>query len=234
MTSLTINPTLTETELQALQEEFSEQGIVRIFDFLSVESIEPLARCLSQDLNFTNAFFLDQQNREGSDEQIAQLNNQQRRELYQGIYKLAAQGQGFLYGRHKVEDSSPELLKAALELINGETCLSTIKRITDNHAITHADGQATRYRVGDFLTRHVDNLPGETRKYAYVLGLSPNWHPDWGGLLQMFEIDGTPTKAFMPVFNSLTLFDVNKVHSVTSIAPFSPRSRYSITGWFRT
>ena len=233
LTSFTINPSLTENKIRVLQEEFNEQGIVRVFDFLSVESIEALANCLSQELNFNNAFFLEQQNREGSDEQIAQLTNQQRRELYQGIYKLAAGGQGFLYGRHKIEDTSPETLKSALDFFNGEICLSTIKSITQNQALTHADGQATRYRVGDFLTRHTDNPLGETRKYAYVLGLSPNWHPDWGGLLQLFELDGTPTKSYMPVFNSLTLFDVNKIHSVTSVAAFSPQSRYSITGWFR-
>ena len=234
MTQLTINSSLDLDKQAALQAEFYSQGIVRIFNFLNTEGAEQLAQCLHQDISFNNAFFLNQQNREASDEQIAQLPNAQRREMYQAIYQLAAKGQGFLYGRHKVAESSPKVLTEALALINSDDCLSIIKNISSDNEICHADAQATRYRVGDFLTRHIDNLPGETRKYAYVLGLSPEWHPDWGGLLQLFERDGTPTQSYMPVYNSLTLFDVNKVHSVTSIAPFSPLSRYSLTGWFRS
>ncbi|REL32365.1 proline hydroxylase [Thalassotalea euphylliae] len=234
LTQLTINPTLDSDKQAALKAEFADCGIVRIFDFLNTEGAEELSRCLHHGTSFNNAFFLNHQNREASDEQIAQLPNAQRREMYQAIYQLAAQGQGFLYGRHKASDSSPAIIDEALKMINDEACLSVIKHITGDDELSHADGQATRYRVGDFLTRHIDNLPGETRKYAYVLGLSPNWHPDWGGLLQMFEPDGTPTQSYMPIYNSLTLFDVNKVHSVTSIAPFSPASRYSLTGWFRS
>ena len=108
-----------------------------------------------------------------------------------------------------------------------------VSSITQNINLNYADGQATRYRSGDFLTRHTDNISGETRQIAYVLGMTENWHPDWGGLLQFFQQNGEPTNSWSPEYNSLTLFDVKKIHSVTSIAPFTERNRYSITGWYR-
>jgi Rps23 Pro-64 3,4-dihydroxylase Tpa1-like proline 4-hydroxylase len=52
-------------------------------------------------------------------------------------------------------------------------------------------------------------------------------------LLQFFEDDGTPRDAWAPQFNSMSLFDVRHVHSVTFIAPFALEPRLSLTGWFR-
>ncbi|NMP33371.1 proline hydroxylase [Thalassotalea sp. M1531] len=228
-----IQTSLHQDSLSALKDAFDGQGIVRIFNFLEPEAAHELSTHIAEKVAFKNAFFLNNQNREASDEEIANLSVEERRNLYRGIYQLAGQGTGFLYGRHKVSQDSDDVLTEFLSKLNETSCIDLIRDITGNKVVSHADAQVTRYRVGDFLTRHIDNIPGETRRFAYVLGLSPQWHPDWGGLLQLFEQNGTPTSSYMPVFNSLTVFDVNKVHSVTSVAPFSPQSRYSITGWFR-
>lgn len=227
--------TLNETQhdIEALHTQFKEEGVVRVFDFLNLDSAETLSTYIQNEVEYRNAFFLDQQNREATDDDIARITPEQRRDMYQGIYKLAAQGVGFLYGRHKVSLSSPKPLSSALDLLNNVSAIDLVKSITADESIKYSDAQVTRYRVGDFLTRHSDNVASETRKIAYVLSLSKEWHPDWGGLLQFFQPDGTPQKSWSPIFNSLTLFDVNKAHSVTSITPFSPQSRYSITGWYR-
>jgi Rps23 Pro-64 3,4-dihydroxylase Tpa1-like proline 4-hydroxylase len=100
--------------------------------------------------------------------------------------------------------------------------------------IVRASAQATCYDKANFLTRHNDVVPSEGRVYAYVLGMTEKWHPDWGGLLQFYRQDGTPTESHAPAHNSLTLFDVRKIHAVTYVAPFANARRYSITGWFRT
>jgi Rps23 Pro-64 3,4-dihydroxylase Tpa1-like proline 4-hydroxylase len=67
-----------------------------------------------------------------------------------------------------------------------------------------------------------------------VLGLSKAWHPDWGGLLQFYEEDGTPGDAWIPHFNCLNLFDIRHIHSVTYVTPFAGEPRLSLTGWFRS
>lgn len=221
------------SNLEQLKNTFSEQGIVRIENILQVDCVNALSAYLNNKVNFGNAFHLKGLNNQVSDNEIDELPEEKRRQLYQAIYKDAAKGSGFLYGREKITDQSPEELSEVLSLLNSEFIINLIKKITNKLAITHVDAQATRFKVGDFLTRHIDKIPGETRQIAYVLGLSPFWHPDWGGLLQFFENDGTPKMSWSPSYNSLTLFDVTKVHSVTSIAPFAEQKRYSITGWFR-
>ena len=121
-----------------------------------------------------------------------------------------------------------------LALLNTSQFLDIINEITLLKNLKNTDGQLTQYKGGDFLTRHKDNISGETREIAYVISLSKNWHPDWGGLLQFFHDDGTPGLTLAPLFNNIVLFDVNKVHSVTNVASFAPIKRYSITGWFRS
>lgn len=216
-----------------LSHDFFENGIVRVFDFLTPESATELSNCLSLNAVFDNAFYIEGKNRQASDVEIANLPVLTRQELYQNIYDSASKGSGFLYGRHKIESNSLEILKETLNLLNSQQVLEFVRKISNNNELTHADGQATKFRKGDFLTRHVDDIPGETRKIAYVLGMTENWHPDWGGLLQFFQQNGEPTNSWSPVYNSLTMFDVKKIHSVTSITNFAAKNRYSITGWFR-
>lgn len=223
----------TKETIEKYKQEFSANGIVRINDFIEEGDINTLSAFVKEGVQYHNAFFINNENKEATDEEIAKLQPEERRSLYMNIYQNASQGVGFLYGRHKVSDNSPALLVDTLKSLNETETREFIKAICGTHSLTHVDGQVTRYRVGDFLTRHNDDVPGETREIAYVLGLSPQWHPDWGGLLQLYSNDGTPQKSWSPQYNSLTIFDVKKVHSVTSITPFSPQSRYSITGWFR-
>lgn len=229
--TIQINDILNMSELK---DEFLKNGIVRVFDFLEQTSLEKISLSMEKNVSYVNAFFLEGQNREVSDAEIQKLPVVTQQQLYKDIHEAASRGTGFLYGRYKIDQDSLLDLKDTLQLFNSESILKLINEITGLCDLKSADGQATRFRRGDFLTRHIDNVPGETRRIAYVLGLTPAWHPDWGGLLQLYERDGTPTKSWSPVFNSLTLFDVDKVHSVTSIAPFALKSRYSITGWFRS
>ncbi len=218
---------------KSLTEEFATKGYVRIDNFLSNADAEQLADYYQNTVEFTNAFFTDNHNREATDKQIGALPVEERRRLFRAIQQNAAQGVGFLYGRKKVETTDQDLTGQLLSAMNAENIVSIISQITNKPELKYADGQATRYRVGDFLTRHIDNLAGETRQIAYVVGLTKQWHPDWGGLLQFFEPTGEPTNSLSPTFNSLTLFDVNKVHSVTSVASFAPQQRFSLTGWYR-
>lgn len=228
--AIKINNITNETKLK---DEFTESGIVRIFNFLEQTSLDELKKSLETKVNFDNAFYLNGQNRQASDTEIKALPATTQKQMFQDIHKLASTGAGFLYGRHKIGQSSLTELYELLEQLNSESTLEIIKKITNIADLNYADGQATRYRRGDFLTRHIDNIPGETRRIAYVLGFTEDWHPDWGGLLQFFEKDGTPMRSWSPACNSLTLFDVDKVHSVTSVAQFAAKNRYSITGWFR-
>ena len=118
------------------------------------------------------------------------------------------------------------------DYLNSPDVFSLIEGITGHKALTYADAQYTSYSFGHFLTRHNDDVGEEGRRVAYVLGLSKDWHPDWGGLLHFFEEDGAPRDFWIPKFNTLSLFDVRHVHSVSYVTPFAQEPRLSLTGWF--
>ena len=123
-------------------------------------------------------------------------------------------------------------LHEVFDYIGGEEVLSMIRKITSSNDITGAEPQYTRYTPGHFLTRHRDVVPGKGRRIAFVLGMTKDWHPDWGGLLQFYEENGTPRDAWTPRFNVLSIFDVSHIHAVTYVAPFAMVPRLSLTGWF--
>lgn len=110
--------------------------------------------------------------------------------------------------------------------------LDLLREIIGSPDVDFADAQATAYRPGDFLNAHDDNVPGKGRRAAYVLGLSPGWRTEWGGLL-LFQ-DRDRVEGVVPGFNRLTLFRVPQVHSVSHVTPLAARTRFSITGWLRS
>lgn len=96
-----------------------------------------------------------------------------------------------------------------------------------------ADGQATSYDEGHFLTAHDDDVAGKNRRAAYVFSLAPRWRPEWGGLLMFHGDDGNIEEAFVPRMGALRLFAVPQRHSVSYVTPFAPEARLSVTGWLR-
>lgn len=90
---------------------------------------------------------------------------------------------------------------------------------------------ASKYTAGDFNGSHNDgNLP---RKVAFVLNMTKEWLPHWGGNLAIFDDSFTEIKrVFMPRFNNLVLFDVPLSHAVLPVSIFCQSERYALTGWF--
>ncbi|MCH2056567.1 MAG: 2OG-Fe(II) oxygenase [Thalassotalea sp.] len=224
---------LEKFDIASLITQFQSEGVVRLDNILLENDVQRILEYYSEQVEFTNAFYADGHSCEASDAQINALEHERKHHLHSTIHSLAAQGIGFFYGRKKINKADSDPISKLLYQLNKPETLQFITKLSGVGRLSYADGQATRFRAGDFLTRHIDNVKGETREVAYVVGFTRQWHPDWGGLLQFFEKDGTPTNSYAPSYNSLTLFDVNKVHSVTSVTPFAPKNRYSLTGWYR-
>ena len=165
-------------------------------------------------------------------ERMAAIPDEMRRQLIADLHADAARGQGFAYeGCLLGEGRAPDVLEALHAELNGRTVLGRIEAVTGER-VTSASAQATRYRPGHYLTRHRDDPEGERRRLAYVLSLTPAWHPDQGGLLMFYSDEGAPRDAWVPGMGTLSLFSVRHVHSVTVVAPFAPAPRLSVTGWF--
>jgi Rps23 Pro-64 3,4-dihydroxylase Tpa1-like proline 4-hydroxylase len=86
--------------------------------------------------------------------------------------------------------------------------------------------------VGDFLRPHSD--ANKDRQLAFVIYLSEDWSPEFGGLLEVLDRDGSITRV-VPEFNSVVAFDVlaESQHLITPINDEADTStRVTIGGWY--
>ena len=105
--------------------------------------------------------------------------------------------------------------------------------MTGADTIDFADAQATAFAPGDLLTGHDDVVDGRKRHAAYVFGLNPTWRAEWGGLL-LFHRENGRVDGYTPSFNTLDIFRVGQMHSVSEVSRATPFRRYSVTGWLRS
>ena len=225
-----------DLDLDAITERYRVDQRVRIDNFLTESAANDVLNSLAQQATFDRIFFYQGRYHVFSDKQLEQLPEADRAALEQGLLDQAAQGVGFDYRALRMDEAhrpqAPAVLQDLFGEINSAAQLERIHRLSGIPVVS-ADGQFTRYSAGQFLTRHSDRVVEERRRIAYVLNLTPRWHPDWGGLLQFFQQDGVPRDAWEPRFNSLSLFDVTHIHSVTYVTPFAAGERFALTGWYR-
>ena len=160
-------------------------------------------------------------------------------ELDRKVSAAARDGFQFRFSSLRVPDAladrrpESDLLHAFAEFMRSEAVLDLISGITAQTNICFADAQGTAYQAGDFLTGHDDAIEGKNRACAYVMGLTPEWRIEWGGLLLFHEADGR-VRGLVPRFNCLNLFALPVVHSVSQVTDFAGATRYAVTGWLRT
>lgn len=229
-----------DLDIETLANRYGEDNRARLTNILAPESAEQITQCCETKLPFDFIYHLDGQNKVTSAKDMAAMNIEEQKSLHKKLLQAASQGIGFLYGGHMMnrsdEESNPELaiLYEFYNYLGSEEALEVFRKITGIQELSGVDAQFTRYTPGQFLTRHSDNITEEGRRVAFVFSFSRAWHPDWGGLLQFYEANGTPRDAWSPEFNSLALFDVQHIHSVSYVAPFAAAPRLSFTGWFTT
>ncbi|MCL2915288.1 2OG-Fe(II) oxygenase [Shewanella corallii] len=225
------------SRLAELRSEYQVDNRVNISNVWKNNGAETLLDALSNQTEFDHALHANGSSIRLTDSQLKGMSNQERQQMHQSMMNHAAQGVGFLYNSHllgrQYSKPTPQLIKQAHTLLNTAEVLNTIKELTGHQDIIYASAQATRYLPGHFLTRHNDVYEQEGRRVAFVMGFTPRWHPDWGGLLHFYKQDGSLTDTWVPRFNNMVLFDVKHPHSVSYVSPFAQGARYSITGWFR-
>lgn len=230
-----VNPRL---DADRLAQRFRATGRVQIADFLAPGEAEALrAELIARDdwaliLNAGERVFDIPRSgwREMTDEQRAKLD-----EL---VTRSARSGFHYRYESIRVADDAQgrggsDQLSAFIRFMASEEALGFLRQVTGLDDIVFADGQATTYSAGHFLTAHTDDVEGKHRRAAYVLGLSPEWHPEWGGLLMFHDADDNIEEAFTPRMGALRIFSVPVRHSVSYVNPIAPEARLSVTGWLR-
>lgn len=226
-------------DVDALAGTFQAVGHVHIPHFLDPDDATALHHQLRertdwrQVLTTASGFAeLDRTTRDG-------MNLKTAKALDDAVYAQARDGFQYRYETVRAPDSASERLAGADIIFDFAESISTgevrdfLRMVTGAYDMQYADAQGTAYSPGDFLTGHDDEVAGKSRRAAYVFGLTPIWRLEWGGLLLFHGADGHVERGLVPKFNSLNLFAVPRMHSVSEVTRAAAYRRYAITGWLR-
>jgi len=234
-TVLVLNPALNVADLSR---RYRAAGRVVVNGFLSPKSADALAQYLSGTPPWLHLLNSGDKVFEIPKASYLAMPDAERIKLQDAVNVAARDGFQYRYDSIRVSDNIGDREASNTPLDQFATLMCTagtialLKAITGHRDINFADAQATAYNPGDFLTGHDDNIAGKGRRAAYVLGLTPAWRTEWGGLLLFHQNEHV--EGFVPGFNRLALFSVPQRHSVSLVTHSAGTPRYSITGWLRS
>ncbi len=224
----------------ALQKRFADTGRVHIPDLFPGDIARQLADNLKNDMRWNLVTDAHGKHMDLDAAGMAAISKDDQDKFLNIVHEQAREGFQYLFKNYPIYDiyhhgkAPGHFLNKVFEFLNSRRFLTFIREVTGDETIGFADAQATCYESGHFLTCHDDNVDGKNRRCAFVLNLTREWQPDWGGALQFFGDDGHVEEAFLPTFNALNMFRVPQRHSVSIVAPFAGAPRLSITGWLRS
>ena len=229
---LACNPSL---DLATLAERFKETGRVRIPAFLGSGFAEMRGYLAHTDewiqvINEPGGVFEMELN------EWEALDPSHKSSVQREMYARGARGFQYSYAAIRIptkneldDDDSP--LADFSHFMMSTGLLNAVEAIVGTENLSFTDGQATSYGVDDFLTGHDDAVPGRDRVAAFVLGMTPIWRLEWGGLLIFHPTVEAEALALVPTFNTLDLFAVPALHSVSQVMPCAEGPRHALTGW---
>lgn len=228
-----------ELDIEPWRARLRAQGRVQIPDFLQADAAARLHDCLRDEVPWETAQRTDAPLADGEG-RAAVPGSAADAAMLEAVTARAREGFEFYFDRYRMIDArreglDPELvLHAVVDFLNSPPFLEFARQLTGDPAIRMVSAIAVRYRAGHFLRVHNDKAGDEDRACAYVMNLSRDWLPDWGGLLHFLDpAERRVVDTFTPLWNSLSLFRVPQPHVVSLVAPWAQSPRYSITGWFR-
>lgn len=225
-------------DAHALSQRFAERGRLQIEDFLELPDAKDLAGSVDG-LDWRLVLNSGARHVDIPAAQLAMMEPSLQAAIREEVRKNAAHGFQYIYENYPVTDLAEagqlahRELKAIYDTMNSQAVRDFLGQVT-GESVDFCDMQATRYSAGHFLTIHSDEAPGKNRKLAYVLSLTADWSPTWGGQLQFLDNRGNVTRSFTPRFNALSVFKVPAPHHVSQVASFAQGGRVSLTGWYRT
>ncbi|MEZ5893611.1 MAG: 2OG-Fe(II) oxygenase family protein [Parvularculaceae bacterium] len=232
-----LNPAL---DLDKYAEIYARRGIVQIPDIFDADSCMAFDAVLSGPLPW-RLLMTDSNDKpvHFSREELQAMGKPRIDAMLADVMARARKNRGFLYHTYPMIEAyikgwDPDHpIHRFTEFVNTPEFLGLGRKVTGVPGITKADAHATAYSPTHFLTRHLDYGEDRERRCAYVLGMAKDWQPDWGGLLLFLNEKQDINEGYMPRYNTLTMFDIKYLHTVTQVTTFAGGIRRSVTGWFR-
>lgn len=227
-----------DLDATALAGQFARTGRVSIPDVLAPDTAAALYTMLRERSDWRQVMNSGAKLVELDRPVRAGMTDAQRTALDDAVYAGARAGFQYRYETIRVPDDAGERRRSSNPLAafalwwSGGAVRDFLRTVTGEPEIAFADAQGTAYSPGDFLTGHDDAFHGKNRFAAYVLGLTPTWRLEWGGLLLFHGANGA-VEGMVPQFNTLNMFRVPQMHSVSEVTRAAAYRRYSITGWLR-
>jgi Rps23 Pro-64 3,4-dihydroxylase Tpa1-like proline 4-hydroxylase len=234
--TIALNPAL---DAAALAPAYAERRRMQLRGFMTDDSARSVHDALEQ-VPWGMAFNDGPSVVQLSAEHLARLDSAEAAAMMAGIRERARTDYQFLYSFFPILTAyfSPEVPRLPIfdfyEFLNSAKTLDFIRTLTGLADIKWADGQATWFKPGHFLKAHTDQEAATGRVAAYVMNLAPVWERDWGGFLQFFDADDNVEAAFKPSFNTLNIFTIPQLHSVSMVSTYVAARRIAVTGWFRS
>lgn len=237
MVQLQLNANL---DVERLARTYAEQKCVQVHNFLTEDAAAELEaaiatlpwRLLVQDDTTKNVMLTKQE--------FAAMPAAERRKIEEGMKKRAAEGVGHMYFVYPMINAVLEgwdrghPIHQLTTFLNSPEVIRFARAISSRPDITKIDAHASCFLPGHYLNKHVDDGRMNERQLAYTIGFTRGWKPDWGGMLLIYdETEEDVLIGRCPRFNTLTVFDGRIPHSVSPISFFTPKPRYTVTGWFR-
>lgn len=224
---------------RAIRRVFERIGRVHVPAVLERSAAEAVYRTLRHDTPWQLSLNPAGRHMDLGVEHIEQIPEPERAAVLQALHEGARGAFRYVFNNFPLYDLyvanryRDHALMRVFEFLNGAAFLEFAREVTGMADIAFADAQATRYLPGHFLSQHDDAVAGKNRRAAYVLSFTPDWRPDWGGILQFLDPDGHVAEGYTPAFNALNLLRVPQKHAVSYVTPAAVGARYSITGWLR-
>jgi Rps23 Pro-64 3,4-dihydroxylase Tpa1-like proline 4-hydroxylase len=214
-----------------LKNKYDNNNILLIPDIFVNDFAELLFKYSLTEKNWVLACGIDKVRYENN---IVATNKQKNDLLGIEVNKAYSQNH-FSYIFHRtMNNKNPSLIeqniRSALESYN---FLTLLNNITGMNLTKLSTMFMSKYKPGHFLSPHSDKGNG---RLAFVISLSKDWKPQYGGLLHFLNGDRTQViDTVCPIFNNMVIFkvdDIEKPHYVSHVSPNVMFNRISISGWF--
>ena len=236
MTRFALQPGLDPVALARI---FAAAGRLQVVDFLREDCAAALFQELSKNTRWRLAINKGDQILDFRETDVAAWPADKKAAIERAVALGGRHGFQFRYETIRLPqadedgEGAPPMLTRFTEFLCSPEMVAFMRTLTGADDIAFADAHASRYRPGHFLTTHDDRMEDMGRRAAYVLNLTPQWRPDWGGLLLFYDSRGNVVRGYTPGFNMLNIFKVPQPHSVSWVTPLAAHPRYAVTGWLR-
>jgi Rps23 Pro-64 3,4-dihydroxylase Tpa1-like proline 4-hydroxylase len=220
-----------DNDIEKLKEEFNNKKKIIINKILVPEFAEILLKYSLLDKNWVLAAGIDKVRYENK----IDFANQKKNDILGLEVNKAYSQNRFSYIFHRtMNNKNPSLVEQNIRnILESNNFINFLNSVTDMNLTKLTTMFMSKYRTGHFLSPHSDKGNG---RLAFVISLSKDWKPQYGGLLHFLSQDReTIIDTYCPIFNNMIIFGVDELdqpHFVSHVAPNLLFNRISIGGWY--